>query len=189
MSTHQSGQPSGYAPARVSPLAGSVPAVSRQGRRPDEVHILSSTATSAAVELRKNLGNTGHRKRGRHDTSGIAEGVTLSAEKMVKALGDINDTTKATEREKLQVQTKLFEQNLDYKKERDRLQLENARIAQEHTRLSLMNQQMVVQAIANLASAISRSVAPARNASARATNDANGHPAPTEDPPDEPAHM
>lgn len=151
--------------------AGSVLQVSRQGRPPNEVHVLSSSATSAAVELRKTFGSTGHRKKRSADTTAIAEGVSQSAEKMAKILSDINDTQKTTEREKLEVQTRHFREALDYKIERDRMALENVRIAQEHTRLGLMNQQMVVQAIANLASAISRTPPP--NVTPHAAQDAN----------------
>lgn len=144
--------------AAASAPAGTFPAVSRQGRRVQEIHVLSSTATSAAAELRKAIGSTGHKRKRTAEGSAIADGVTKSAEQMVRALSDINDTQKSTEKEKLQVQSQLFHQNLEYKRERDRLNLENTRIVQEHTRLGLMNQTMVVQAIANLASAISRSV-------------------------------
>lgn len=143
-----------------SPPAGTVLPVSRQGRRPDEIHILSSTATSAAADLRRNIGSTGHRKRKGVDSSALAEGVTESAEKMVQVLSEINNTQKNTEREKLELQTRHFAQQLEYKRERDKMTFENFRIAQEHTRLSLLNQGMVVQALASLANAITRTVAP-----------------------------
>ena len=101
---------------------------------------------------------------------------------MVRVLGDINDTQKATEKEKQKVQTKLFEQNLEYKKERDCLLMENTKIAQEQQRLGLMNQQMVVQAIANLASAIARTLPSPLTPSARAA--ATGPDAPKPAPGD-----
>lgn len=144
----------------VSAPTRSIPPVSRQGRRPEDIHVLSSSATSAAAELRKTFGNTGHRKRRNADASAIAEGVTQSAKKMVRILSEINDTQKSTEREKLEVQRRHFEEQPQYKRERDRMNMENVRIGQEHTRLGLLNQQMVVHAIPNLASAISRTVPP-----------------------------
>ncbi|KAG0578609.1 hypothetical protein KC19_4G036600 [Ceratodon purpureus] len=165
------------APA-ASPLAGTVPPVSRQGRRPDEIHILSSTATSAAMELRRTIGSTGHRKRKTADSSALAEGVTESAEKMVQVLSEINDTHKSTEKEKLELQTRHFAQQLEYKRERDRVTFENFRISQEHTRLSLLNQGMVVQALAGLANAITRSVSPMGPPS---TSTETKHAAPTEE--------
>ncbi|KAG0568357.1 hypothetical protein KC19_6G013700 [Ceratodon purpureus] len=143
--------------------AASIPAVSRQGRRSVEIHLLSSsTATSGAADLKRTMGSTGHRRKRGADTSGIADGVTKSAEKMVKVLSEINETQRSSEKEKLEVHSKHFQQSLEYKKERDRVNMENVRISQEHTRLGLMNQQMVVTAIANLASAISRTVAPSK---------------------------
>ncbi|KAG0596143.1 hypothetical protein M758_UG228200 [Ceratodon purpureus] len=106
------------------------------------------------------MGSIGYcRKRSANGTS-IADGVNQSAEKMVKVLNEINDTQKTTEREKLEVQTRHFQEKLRYKRERDIVAMENARISQEHARLGLMNQTMVVQAISNLASAISWSIAP-----------------------------
>ncbi|KAG0567755.1 hypothetical protein KC19_7G157900 [Ceratodon purpureus] len=145
----------------VSAPAGCVPPVSRQGRRLEEVHVLSSSATSTAgAELRKSMGNTGVRKKRSIDTTSIADGVMESAEKMVKVLGEINETQRTTEKAKLETHAKHFMESLEYKRERDRMLMENARIAQEQARLGLMNQQMVVHALASLASAIGRSVSP-----------------------------
>lgn len=77
--------------------AGSIPPVSRQGRHQEEIHVLSSTSTSAAAELGRSMGSTGHRKKRSAEASAIADGVNNSAEKMVKVLRDINDTQKTTE--------------------------------------------------------------------------------------------
>ena len=165
-----------------SPLPGTVPPVSRQRRSPAEVHVLSSTATSAAMELKRALGSTGHKKRKSVEANALAEGVTESAEKMVKVLGEINLTQKTTEREKVKVHSRHFEQQLQYKKDRDKMTFENFRIAQEHTRMSLMNQSMVVQAIASLASAISRSVGPGAGTSGPpGSTEPDSVPAPTVD--------
>ncbi|KAG0595425.1 hypothetical protein M758_UG165700 [Ceratodon purpureus] len=169
--TSQRTSPAAIPPSRptASPVgaasvgrAGSVPAVSKQGRRDVEIHLLSSTATSGAAHLKNAIGSTGHRRKRGADSIAIADGVTKSAEKMVKVLSEINGTQRSTEKEKLEIHAKHFQQSLEYKKERDRVTMENVRIAQEHTYLGLMNQRMVVTAIANLASAISRSVAPAK---------------------------
>ena len=122
-------------PGVGSAPAGSVPPVSRQGRRPDEIHVLSSSATSTAAELRRTMGSTGHRKKRTVESSVLAEGVTQSAEKMVQVLKDINDTQNRTEKEKLDVHTRHFHEQLEYKRDRDRQQQENMRISQEHTRL------------------------------------------------------
>ena len=85
----------------------------------------------------------------------LAEEVTKRAHNMVKVLSDINKTQRSTEKEKLEVHIQYLKEQLDYERERDRQSLENVRIAHEHTRLGLMNQEMVVEAIANLVSAIS----------------------------------
>ncbi|KAG0596041.1 hypothetical protein M758_UG219000 [Ceratodon purpureus] len=147
--------------APVSAPAGSVPPVSRQVRRAEHVHVLSSSATSiAGAKLRKSMGNTGVRKKRNIDSLSIADGVMESAEKMVKVLGEINETQRTTEKAKLETHAKHFMESLEYKRERDRMLMENARIAQEQARLGLMNQQMVVHALASLASAIGRTVAP-----------------------------
>ncbi|KAG0627716.1 hypothetical protein M758_2G222900 [Ceratodon purpureus] len=178
---------SGQVPVRSSPPAGTMPPASRQGRPIEEVHVLSSTATSAAAQLRKTIGSTGHKKRRSSEVSGIAEGVSKSAEKMVRVLGEINETQKETEKEKLQVHTKLFEQGLEYKRERDRLNLENTRIAQEHQKMTLMNQQMVVQAIANLASALARTLPPSANT--RQPGGTTANTIPNNDPDDAMPHV
>ena len=99
--------------------------MSRQGRKPVEVHLLSSTATSAAELLRKSMGNTGHRRKRSAESSAIADGVAKSADKMFRVLSDINETQRSTEKEKLEVHGKHFQQSLDYKKERDKLNFKN----------------------------------------------------------------
>lgn len=176
-------------PGENSAPAGTIPPVFRQGRSPNIIHVLSSTATSAAAELRKSMGSTGHRKKRSAEATSIADGVTQSAEKMVRVLSDINETQKNTEKEKLQVQTRHFQEQLLYKRERDQLALENVRIAQEHTRLGLLNQQMVIQAIANLASVLSRTIT--QSAPQQAAADTGGpstsNAAPPDAAPDAPA--
>jgi hypothetical protein len=84
----------------------------------------------------------------------MAEVTTEGSEKLVIALREITTTSreitttsKEMEMRKLDLQVELHAANLEYKRERDRTAVENAR-------LSLFHQSAVVQAISSLAEAL-----------------------------------
>lgn len=80
----------------------------------------------------------------------MVEVTSKSSKKLVGALKDISNTEREMENKKIEVYLSMFEQNMEYKKERDRQAKDNAK-------LSLLNQQLAVQALNKMAEAFGRS--------------------------------
>jgi hypothetical protein len=110
--------------------------------------------SSSTNSGRKSTGSTGQKRRSTTQQKLIVDGVITSSEKLVHALQEINQNQVDIDKQKLELHRKQFEDRMVYDREKDK-------ISQDNARLSLMNQNMVVQAIANLATAISRIVQPA----------------------------
>lgn len=68
-------------------------------------------------------------------------------DKLVAGLKEINDTSKELKKEEIALGIRIHEDNLRYKQEKEKLHLENSRIA-------LQNQSAVVAAMTSLADAI-----------------------------------
>lgn len=69
------------------------------------------------------------------------------SDKLVAGLKEINDTSKELKREEIALGMRIHEENLRYKQDKDKLHIENSRIA-------LLNQSAVVAAMTSLAEAI-----------------------------------
>ena len=69
------------------------------------------------------------------------------SDKLVAGLKEINETSKELKREEIALGMRIHDENLRYKQEKDKMQIENARIA-------LLNQTAVVAAMTSLADAI-----------------------------------
>lgn len=127
--------------ARTAGMAGS-----GQAGRP---HILSSLGTSTYDVTRLNR-NTGQRRNGHTRHKLMADVTAEAGEKMVKTLQDMTHANKEMEGMRLEMASKMHAEQMEYKRDKDRLELENMRLA-------LLNQGLVVNAISSLAEAIGRS--------------------------------
>ena len=79
----------------------------------------------------------------------MVEATAEGSEKLVNALKEITVTNKEVESRKMDLHMEIHSANLDYKRERDRAVAENSRV-------SLLHQSAVVQAISSLAEALAR---------------------------------
>ncbi|KAG0612604.1 hypothetical protein M758_6G041100 [Ceratodon purpureus] len=79
----------------------------------------------------------------------MADVTAEAGEKMVKTLQKMTDANKEMETMRLEVQSKMHLEQMEYKQDRDRMEMENMSMA-------LLNQGMVVNAISSLTEAIGR---------------------------------
>jgi hypothetical protein len=111
---------------------------------------LSSSTTFAANNVLRhaiNRPNIGVQKKHNSAHQVMAEATMEESKKLVTALKEISDTNKEVERKTIDLQIETHSTNLDYKRERFMASVEN-------TRISLLYQLAVVQAISSLAKAL-----------------------------------
>jgi len=80
----------------------------------------------------------------------IANATKATGEIMVQQMQDIAQASRDLKRSKIDVQLKLFLEQLEYQREKDRRLYENASIANENARLSIMKQGEMVSCFAQL---------------------------------------
>jgi hypothetical protein len=73
------------------------------------------------------------------------------------------EASRELERSKIEVQLKVFSEQMDYQREKDRRLYENSRIAQENARLAIMKQGEIVGCLAKLSSVLSQGLLVSRN--------------------------
>ena len=93
--------------------------------------------------------NTGQRRNVQKGHKLMADVTAEAGEKMVRTLQEMTDANKEMEQRRQDMQRIMHDEQMEYKRERDRLEMENIR-------LTLLNQGMVVHAISSLAEAIGR---------------------------------
>lgn len=128
-------------PARVS-----IPASNTPGAAPANTLEVLSSSEASFEELTRVFGNTGHRRKSLSGHTKIAEATQTSSDKLVSTLEKLNERD-------TQLQWKIFQEQLNYNKERDL-------IAQENVRLTHANQSSLVQAITSLTNVLSLGLRP-----------------------------
>jgi hypothetical protein len=83
----------------------------------------------------------------------VADATLEGSEKLVAWLKEINDTSKELKKEELALEIRIHEENLRYKQEKDKVLLENSKLA-------LLNQSAVVATMASLVDTIRSVKAP-----------------------------
>lgn len=83
----------------------------------------------------------------------VADATLEGSERLVAGLKDINDATKELKKEEMALEMRKHEENLRYNQEKDKVLLENSKLA-------LLNQTAVVAAMMSLADAIRSMHAP-----------------------------
>ena len=121
------------------------------GGRTNPVNLSSSTTSIARNVLRQaiNHPNTGVRKRTSNAHQVMAEATAKGSDKLVNALKKITITNKEVESMKMDLHMEIYSANLDNKCKWDQAVVENSRI-------SLLHQSTVVQAISSLIEALAR---------------------------------
>jgi hypothetical protein len=86
----------------------------------------------------------------------IAEATKASGEVMASQMRDMAESSRELERNKIEVQLKLFTEQMAYQREKDRRLYENVVIANENARLAILKQGEVVSCLAQLSYVLSK---------------------------------
>jgi hypothetical protein len=115
-------------------------------------------STSDTSEFCKKIrpGNTGIHRKNVLGHNVIAEAIRASGEVMGSQMRDMAEFSRELERNKIEVQLKLFTEQMAYQREKDRRLYENAVIANENARLAILKQGEVVSCLAQLSSVLSK---------------------------------
>jgi hypothetical protein len=114
---------------------------------------ISSTDTSD-YSTRRRSGNTGQRRKSLSGHNVIAEATKASGDIMATQMKDMAAASRDLELSKIEVQLKLFSEQMAYQREKDRRLYENAVIANENAKLSIMKQGEVVSCLQNLSNVL-----------------------------------
>ena len=140
-------------PKGTAPIATATPLP--KGTIPPGVttHLLSSNETVEASG-RSRPSNTGQRRKSLSGHSLIANATRATGEAMAEQMKQMAKESQELEKSKIEVQTRLFDQQMQYQIERDMRLQENARLANENAKLAIEKQGQVVLCLANLSSAL-----------------------------------
>jgi hypothetical protein len=101
------------------------------------VHVISSSETSSSIPARK-LGSIGVKRKNLFAHHVLAEAAKSSGELLAQEMKAMVEASRELECGKIDVQLKLFAEQMDYQRKKDRRLYKNARIAQENVRLSII---------------------------------------------------
>jgi hypothetical protein len=106
-----------------------------------------SSDTSATAGRRNTSHSTGVRRKNSAAIKLVAEATVEGSDKLVASLKEINETSEDMRKEEMVMELRIHEENLRYKQEKDKVLLENSKLA-------LLNQTAVIAAMASMAEAI-----------------------------------
>jgi hypothetical protein len=119
------------------------PGVGRGASNPQTLS--SDTSTAPARKITSH--STGVRRKSSAAIKLVAEAIVEGSDNLVARLKEINETSKDMRKEEIAKELRIHDENLRYKQEKDKVLLENSRLA-------LLNQTAVVAAMTSLAEAI-----------------------------------
>jgi hypothetical protein len=114
---------------------------------------ISSTEASDFSSKRQH-GNTGVGGKSLSDHSMIAKATKASGEALSMQMRDMVAASRDLEHSKINVQLKLFSEQREYQREKDRRLYKNALVANENARLAIIKQGEVVSCLAQLSSVL-----------------------------------
>lgn len=120
-------------------------------------HVISSSETSQAT-MQRRTGNTGHKRKNLTGHAIIADATKATGVVMAQQMQDIADASRELERSKIEVQLKLFSEQMAYQREKDRRLYENATVANDNARLSILKQGEMVSCLSQLSTVLSQSL-------------------------------
>jgi hypothetical protein len=139
----------------ITIISGSTDAPQSSPGAPGLPHLLSSS-DSGTSGMQRRLGNTGVQRKSNASHNAIVEATRTSGEMMAMQMKQMAEASRDLERSKIDVQLKVFTEQMDYQREKDRRLYENSRIAQENARLAIMKQGEIVGYLAKLSSVLSQ---------------------------------
>lgn len=110
-------------------------------------HLISSSDTSDS-NARKRLGNTAVRRKSISGHSLIAQATKASGDVMAGQMREMAEASRDLERSKIEVQLKLFSEQMQFQREKDRRLHESSCIANENAKLAIEKQGEVVKCLA-----------------------------------------
>jgi hypothetical protein len=116
--------------------------------------IYISSSDASEFSSRQRLGNTGVRRKSLSSHNVIAEATKASGEVMAMQMRDMAAVSRELERSKIEVQLKLFSEQMEYQREKDRRLYESAMMANENARVAIMKQGEVVSCLSQLSSVL-----------------------------------
>ena len=124
---------------------------------PQAPQVISSSDTSEFTVKRRS-GNIGERRKNLTAHNVIAEATKATKNVLVQHMQDIAESSRELERSKIEVQLKLFSEQMEYQSEKDRRIYENALAANENACLSILKQGDMVNCLVHLSSVLSKSL-------------------------------
>ena len=117
--------------------------------------VISSNDTSECSGGRK-IGNTAVRRKSISGHNLIAQATRASGDVMAGQMKKMAEASRELEKSKIEVQLKLFSEQMQYQREKDRHLHESSCIANENAKLAIEKQGEVVKCLAQLSSVLSR---------------------------------
>ena len=128
-------------------------------------HVISSSDTSEC-NTRRNVGNTAVKRKSLSGHTIIAEATRASGDVMAGQMKEMAEASRDLERSKIEVQLKLFAEQMQYQREKDLRLHQSSIIANENARLAILKQGEVVQCLAQLSSVLTMGLRPPKAGSA-----------------------
>lgn len=151
-------------PGRTPPTGGSPSARAFTGIPPGVIpQVLSSSDNTYTGQRRQ--GNTAVRRKSLNGHSVIAEATKATGAVMATQMQEIADASRELERSKIEVQLKLFTEQMAYQRDKDRRMYENASIANENARMAIMKQGEMVACLSQLSTVLGRGLTMANSTS------------------------
>jgi hypothetical protein len=114
--------------------------------------LLSDSSHSIA---KRKIANTAIRRKSSRGVSALVEVAKASGEAIATQMKGMASMTKEAESNKLEVQLKLFSEQMTYQRERDMRVYEQSLLAAENARLAILKQGEIVLALSNISSVLS----------------------------------
>ena len=127
------------------------------GVTPQAPQVISSSDTSEFT-IKHQSGNTSVWRKNLTADNVIAEATKATGNVLAQHMQDIAESSRELERSKIEVQLKLFSEQMEYQREKDRRIYENALATNENARLSILKQGDMVNCLAHLSSVLSKSL-------------------------------
>ena len=119
--------------------------------------VISSSDTSS-FSLKRRPGNTGVRRKSISGHTLVADATKATGALMTEQMKDIAECSRDLERSKIEVQLKLFSEQMEYQRQKDHRLYVNSLVANENVRLSILKQGEMVNCLAQLSTVLSKSL-------------------------------
>lgn len=119
------------------------------------VPILISSSDTTSEGSSQRPGNTGVRRKALSGHSLLAEATRATGTEMTNQMREIAESTRDMERAKIDVQFKLFTEQMQYYRDRDMSLNDNAREVNENAKLAIQKQGQMVQCLSHLSHVLS----------------------------------